>query len=437
MTEPNYDIAYFDVHVFCCINEREAGHPRGSCSQKNALDLQGYMKSRVKEMGIGSVRINKSGCLDRCELGPVLVIYPQGDWYAYSTEQDIDEIIDSHILNGERVERLALSAEQKFPLDLESRTLKLKVTRVSNETKLIKRIELMTKDGKTLPEFTAGAHIDIDTGEGPGKSYSLAGDPAETNKYVLGVLKEPGGDGGSVWLHDHVSEGGSLMVSSPTNTFPLVNDAASYILIAGGIGITPLLSMGYTLRQSGADFHLHYCTKSQQETAFAEEVKQVFGDNVTFHHDGGDPKRGINLDSVLQERPEGAQLYLCGPAPLMEAARKAAENWPEESVHFEYFKTPDSPEGTENQAFDIFMTRRGEALHVPADKSILDVVRAAGINHPSSCEVGNCGSCSTRLVSGPADHRDNVLSDEQKAANDRIMICCSRAAADETLLIEL
>ena len=437
MSEPNYDIAYFDIHVFCCTNQREAGHPRGSCSQKNAVDLQGYMKSRIKELEIGSVRINKSGCLDRCELGPVLVIYPEGAWYTYSSKQDIDDIIENHILSGERVSRLALSAEQQKPLDLDSKIIRLKVDKVIDETDLIRRIELVSNDDNPLPEFTAGAHVDIPTSSGQGKSYSLAGDPADTSRYTLGILKEVDGDGGSVWMHESVKEGMILKTSTPLNTFPLAEDAAEYILIAGGIGITPLLSMGYELRQKGAKFHLHYCTKSIAETAFVKEVKQVFGKQVTFYHDGGDPLRGIKLEDVIGKRPEGAYLYLCGPVGLMDAARGAAKEWPADTVQFEYFRNPEASLENENQPFDIFLTRRGEGLHVPADKTILDMLRLVGINHPSSCEEGCCGTCSTRMVSGKADHRDTVLNDQQKAANEKIMVCCSRAIEGETLLLDL
>lgn len=440
MSQSRYDIPFYDIHVFSCINQRPADHPRGCCAGKGSVELQEYMKQKVKSLGLGSVRTNKSGCLDRCELGPVMVIYPQGAWYTYATEQDIDEIIDKHILGGERVERLALAVDQKPAKERSDDEFLLKVVNVEDLTTGIKKFELTSPDGIELPAFTAGSHIDVEAGDGEWRSYSLANSPAETGRYVIAVLNEPDGTGGSTWMHENVYAGGTVHVKNPLNNFPLSEEATEHLFIAGGIGITPILSMGHRLKEIGAKAHLHYCSKSKIDMAFREDVKDIFSDNVSFHHDGGNPAKGINLSEVLATPAAGCHVYVCGPLGLMGAVQEATRDWPEGSVHFEYFKSPDddTADGKNTDvAFDIFLSRQGEAFHVPADKTILEVLRAANLSHPSSCEEGLCGTCSTRLVSGKADHRDNVLSDAQKAANKTIMVCKSRAMPGETLILDL
>ena len=428
---------FYEIHVFCCINERPPDHPRGCCSARGSVDLQGYMKARAKDLGIASIRVNKSGCLDRCELGPTMVIYPEAVWYTYKNHADVDEILERHIVGGKPVERLLLDVDQEAPEPEAGRELRLCVTDIRNLTPDIRMFELGAADGGDLPAFDAGAHIDVTTGSGLMRSYSLANDPAERHRYVLAVLHEPGGDGGSVWMNNDLAVGDDLAALGPLNSFALAEGAGQHILVAGGIGITPILAMGYRLRRLGAPAALHYCTRSLEQTAFAEEVREAFGNGVTFYHDGGDPSKGIQLDAVLGTRPDGAHLYVCGPTGLLEAARRAARDWPEETVHFELFKSPDVPAGRTEESFEIVLAQRSMTLTVPPDKSILEVVRAAGVEVESMCEEGICGTCRTGLLGGRADHRDAVLEVAEKAANEAIMVCCSRALAGETLILDL
>ena len=302
---------HYQTHVFCCVNERAADHPRSCCSARGSVALRDYMKTRAKELGIDNIRVNSSGCMERCELGPTLVIYPEGVWYHYETKEDVDEILDRHIINSERVERLLLKPGQKFPEPRAEETLTLNVANIRQDTPDITVMDLVAAAGE-LPVFTAGAHIDVFANGDRRRSYSIASDPKERSHYTIGILREAERRGGSVWLHEKVKEGDMLKITPPLNNFPLQEDAAQHILIAGGIGITPILAMGYRLVDLGAKFTLHYCTRSSEQTAFMEEVTRVFGDNVVFHHDGGDPAKGIDLDQVLSRRPDGAQLYLCG-----------------------------------------------------------------------------------------------------------------------------
>jgi vanillate O-demethylase ferredoxin subunit len=428
----------YEHHVFCCMNERPAGHPRGCCAARGSIELRGYMKARAKELGLPKVRINASGCLERCELGPTMVIYPEAVWYSYDSKEDVDEILERHLLRGERVERLLLDPDQTLPRPKEKRTLALKVTAVKPLTAEIKMIELADPEGAELPAFEAGAHIDVFTGNGLRRSYSLANDPKERHRYVIGVLRETDSRGGSTWIDDKVKTGDSLMVTPPLNDFGLEESASEHVMIAGGIGITPLLSMGHRLRELGAKVTLHYCTKSPAETAFAEEVKAVFADDVVFHHDDGDPSRGIELAKVLADPPAGAVLYLCGPLGLMDAAREAAARWwPEDSVLYELFKPSTKANQWVNEPFEIYLSRHKRALTVPADKTILDVVRDDGIDLDSSCEDGLCSTCRVRLLGGQAEHRDSALSAKEKASNGWIITCSSRAKPGETLILDL
>lgn len=435
-SQPNDPALYYERHIFCCVNVRPDGHPRGCCSARGSVELRNYLKAKAKDMGVKKLRVNQSGCMERCELGPTMVIYPEAVWYTYGSTDDVDEILERHIIGGEIVERLRLDVDQRVPKPKVSQELKLRITDITELTPAVKRFELRAADGGELPAFEAGAHIDIVTECGR-RSYSLANDSGERDRYVLGVLRETDGSGGSAWMHENVSAGDTLAVMPPLNNFPLDPDAVEHLLIAGGIGITPILAMGHALKAKGAKWTLHYCTKSPGETAFLDEVKDVFGDNVVFHHDGGDPAKGIKLDQVLGHHSDGTHLYICGPSGLLQAVRAASGHWPEGTVHFELFAPGDRPAPPPNEAFEIVLSRRKTTLEVPTDKSILEVVREYGLEVDSSCEDGICSTCRTRLLGGVAEHRDDVLSDKEKAENRAIMICISRAKAGEKLILDL
>lgn len=428
----------YDIHVFCCINEREQGHPRSSCAARGAIELHKYMKARSKELKNLRIRVNKAGCLDRCELGPVLVIYPEATWYRFDSKENIDEIIESHIIGGTPVERLLLAADQKVPAHINEPRLRLRVERISRLTSGIRMFELVDENSSELPSFTAGSHIDVFTGNDLRRSYSLANAPEQRHRYEIAVLRESDGRGGSAWMHDSLACGDVIEAIEPKNHFPLDEEAGQHLLIAGGIGITPLLSMGRRLSELGREAILHYCTRGPETTAYAKDVKEVFGDRVVFHHDGGDPARGIDLENVLATPQEGASLYVCGPSPLIDAVRAAAAHWPEGTVHFERFgPAPEIQHSSDEEAFDIILSRQGKTLTVPPGKSILDIVTEAGIEVESACQEGVCGCCEIRLLGGEAEHRDSFLSDDDKKHNRAIMVCSSRARKGETLILDL
>lgn len=429
---------FYQTHVFCCVNQRPAGHPRSCCADRGSKELHAYMKARAKELGIADIRVNQAGCLERCELGPALVIYPEGVWYGYETREDVDEILSRHVLGGEVVERLALLPDQRLPRPRLRVPFKVKVELVENLTPDVIRVDLIAADGASLPPFEAGAHIDVITGGGHHRSYSLANDPAERHRYVLGVLRERNGRGGSAWMHEHLEVGMTLEVFAPINNFPLVESAFEHLLIAGGIGITPLKAMAHRLASIGARYTLYCCTRTAQHTPFHKELRQFCGENVVFVHDSGEPSRGLDLKSLLAEPHEGRHVYVCGPPGLLAAARAATAHWASDRVHFERFVAAAAgTHSTDDQPFEIQLSRHARTLTVPAGQSILDTLRAAGIAMDSSCEEGLCGTCKLRLIAGTVDHRDEILTPEEKTRGDTIITCVSRAAAGSKLVLDI
>ena len=323
--------------------------------------------------------------------------------------------------------------------------IKLRVTDIQKLTTHIKKFEFKLADGGQLPTWEAGSHIDFKIGDHMRRSYSLANNPGDTERYVTAILRETHGSGGSKYMHDEVSVGDELtIVEPPTNLFPLNEDAKRHLLLGGGIGITPLRSMGCRLRELGADFHLHYCTKSKEETAFYDDIIEIFGkDGVTFHHDGGDPLKGINLQDVLGTQNEGQHLYICGPGGLINAARDAASHWRDETVHFELFASTnldqksseigDSKEG--DQPFEVELKQSGISFTVPADKTIIELLWANNVDVMYACEDGWCGNCKVGLISGKVDHRDEFLDESDR--DDFIQVCVSRAMPGEKLVLDI
>jgi phthalate 4,5-dioxygenase reductase subunit len=312
--------------------------------------------------------------------------------------------------------------------ELERPSLLLRVCDVSAETPDISRFELRAPDGADLPEFSAGAHISVRAPNGLIRKYSLCNEPAERDRYVIAVLREATGRGGSASMVADVHEGDDILVSPPRNDFPLVNSPAGYTFIAGGIGITPILSMMRHLNSSnGPKFKLYYCTRSKQETAFYNELSAPeFRGQVVMHHDGGDLTKALDLWPAL-ENPKG-HVYCCGPRGLMESVRDMSGHWNASSVHFEAFSESEAHKPND-RPFHVRLARSCALLDVPADKTILETIRAAGHDAPSSCESGSCGTCKTALLAGEADHRDLVLSPNERGSH--IMICVSRAKSDE------
>jgi vanillate O-demethylase ferredoxin subunit len=309
-----------------------------------------------------------------------------------------------------------------------SEHLDVRVKRIHDAAEDIRTYEFIDPRKAELPPFTAGAHLDVHLPNGLVRQFSLCNDPGETHRYVVAVLREPAGRGGSACMHDAVREGDDITVTAPRNNFPLHEDAKRHLLIAGGIGITPMLAMARRLNALGADYTLHYCTRSPEKTAFrAELMDEPFARHVAFHHDGGDPAKGLDVRALLAEVEDGTHVYCCGPIGLMHAVTAATEHWPMGTVHFEFFAADPSVDEGPHESFEVEIASTGAVYQIPPDKSVLDVLREQGFDIDSSCEEGLCGTCIVDVLEGEPDHRDLVLDDEEKASNKLMTTCCSRA----------
>jgi vanillate monooxygenase ferredoxin subunit len=307
-------------------------------------------------------------------------------------------------------------------------SLAVKVVRKRLEAQDIASFELARADGAPLPAFSAGSHIDVQVPTGLTRQYSLCNDAAEQYRYRIAVLRDPASRGGSVAMHDGVNEGDVIHISEPKNHFAL-HPAPRSVLLAGGIGVTPLLCMAQRLAAVDADFVLHYCTRSPERTAFREEIgSRPFAGRVRFHFDSGPPSQRLNLDSALKNPDGQARLYVCGPAGfighVVDAAK--ARGWPADHIHLEYFSAAPQETGAD-QAFEVKLASTGKIVAVAAGQTVVQALQAHGVEILTSCEQGVCGTCITRVLEGQPDHRDLYFTDEEHAKNDQFTPCCSRS----------
>lgn len=296
---------------------------------------------------------------------------------------------------------------------------------IQQETPLIKSFEIRRKDGGDLPSFTPGAHIRIQTPSGLERKYSLTNSAEETDRYLISVKREELGRGGSKSLWDDARVGDAVSISEPSNAFALVEKAKSYIFIAGGIGITPLLSMIRTMGElPHAPWKLYYLTSNRENTAFLDELSSgQYPGKVVIHHTNGKPNNRFDLWPVLEKENTG-HVYCCGSAGLMEEVRDMSGHWNPANIHFESFDDA-VPVKPDDVPFQVRCANAKIEVEVPVGKSILQVLREQGIDVPYSCESGTCGTCKTEMLAGEADHRDFVLLPEEQS--HKIMICVSRA----------
>jgi len=311
------------------------------------------------------------------------------------------------------------------------------VLRKKQEATGIFSYELARPDGAALPGFSAGSHIDVTVPGGLTRQYSLCNDATEQHRYRIAVLRDPTSRGGSVAMHDQLKEGDTVQISEPRNHFPLVH-AQKTLLFAGGIGVTPLLCMAQRLSHIGADFTLHYCTRSPDRTAFRDEIdNSPFAANVAYHHDDGDAAQKLDLAKVIAKPDPGTHLYVCGPTGFIDWVVKTAQQqgWPSDHVHLEYFGA--APQDTTgDQAFQVKIASSGQVYEVPADKTVTTALLEHGVEILVSCEQGVCGTCITRVLEGECDHRDLYFTDEEKAKHDQFTPCCSRAKS-KILVLDL
>jgi len=292
-------------------------------------------------------------------------------------------------------------------------------------------LTLVAADGGALPAFTAGAHVDVHLPGGLVRQYSLSNDPAETHRYVLGVLREAQSRGGSRAVHE-LAPGQTLQVSMPKNHFPLAAQARRSLLIAGGIGITPILAMARQLASEGAAFEFHYAASSAERMAFRADIEASDWAEAAQFHVGHER---LDVKQLLAAQTGDVHVYVCGPKRLIDAVTDAAQGlgWATERVHREFFAGVDAAPTGQDRAFEIEL-RSGQIITVPADRSAAHALIAAGVPLLTSCEQGVCGTCLTRVIAGQPEHRDLYLTPEEQAANDQFLPCCSRALSDRLLL---
>ncbi|MDM0078760.1 PDR/VanB family oxidoreductase [Variovorax sp. J2P1-59] len=307
--------------------------------------------------------------------------------------------------------------------------MKVRVAARIEEADGVCSFELVAEDSSALPAFSAGAHIDVHVAPGLIRQYSLSNDPAERHRYRIAVLRETTSRGGSAGMHDAVRPGDLLRVSEPRNHFPLV-DAPRSLLLAGGIGVTPILAMARALHSQARDFEMHYCGRSASRMAFLEELASAgFAGSVVVHVDDV-PAQMFDAEHVLARPDSDTHLYVCGPNGFMEHVLGTAKRlgWRDANLHREYFAGVTTALASDG-SFEVRVASTGLSCQIPAGKTVIEVLAAHGVEIPTSCEAGVCGTCLTRVLEGKPDHRDSFLTDAERAANDQFTPCCSRASS--------
>jgi vanillate O-demethylase ferredoxin subunit len=315
-------------------------------------------------------------------------------------------------------------------------TRPVRVARKWQEAHRVFAFELEDVSGRPLPSFSAGSHIDVHLPRGMTRQYSLCSLENENGRYEIAVQQEINSRGGSEELCVSVHEGDTLEVSDPRNHFPL--QPADYtLLLAGGIGITPLLCMAQRLATIRAPFELHYCTQTRDRTAFFDRIgRSTYASNSFFHFDDGDNSQKLDIATVLALPGSAKHLYVCGPPGFLEFVRDGARvgGWASDNVHFEYFSPPTDGVQAGSTGFQVVIASTGQSVMVAADEPVTEALARIGVDIPRSCEVGVCGTCLTRVLEGIPDHRDYFLSDAQRAANDSFLPCCSRSKSARLVL---
>ena len=311
-------------------------------------------------------------------------------------------------------------------------TLKLELETTEDISDRVRRFTFVSADGSALPAYSAGAHLDFDLG-GLTRSYSLVDfTPPEVTPaaYRIAVQREDGGDGGSRAMHA-LTPGARLSASAPKNDFALHDGPAPALLIAGGIGVTPIISFATELTRRGTPFAFHYATRTEALCTFRAALQTSFGDALSLWFDDTNP---IDLAALVNAAPTGAHVYCCGPKGMIEAVRERAEaaGIPKDHIHFELFTSPASHDG--DQPFEVELASSGQVFTIPADKTIIEVLEAEGVDVMYDCQRGDCGICQTEVISGTPDHRDVVLSEAERSSGKVMQICVSRAKSDRLVL---
>jgi ferredoxin-NADP reductase len=309
--------------------------------------------------------------------------------------------------------------------------MSLLVHSLTHESAGVLSVELVDPGGAALPPWEPGAHLDLQLPGGLSRQYSLSGDPADRSRYRLGVLREDAGRGGSAYVHDTLRPGHHVEVGGPRNHFRL-EPAASYLFVAGGIGITPILPMLAQATAASATWTLVYGGRTAASMAFTAELA-AYGDRVTLWPQ--DTHGLLDLAGLLGTPRPGTLVYACGPEPLLAAVEDRMRAWPSEALHVERFSAPVvAHDPAADDAVEVVLAESGRTLLVPPERSVLEVLLEAGVDVLHDCQEGICGSCEVKVIEGEVDHRDHVLSEPERAANGCMMVCVSRACGKRLVL---
>ncbi|MEO0976590.1 MAG: cytochrome P450/oxidoreductase [Pseudomonadota bacterium] len=329
--------------------------------------------------------------------------------------------------NPERRNPAIARGDRHFPVGPPLRrdiARKVKVAGVRREAEDILGLTLVDSRGRALPNWSAGAHVELSTG-GYDRKYSLCGQPG-SGSYDLAILREANGRGGSAFLHDTIEDGMELRLRGPHNLFRLDESAEHYVLVAGGIGITPIIAMADRLKALGKSYQVHYCGRGRTSMAFLHRLERDHGSRLLVH--AGDEGQRADLAQIVNGIPEGGQIYVCGPERLITAAEHLSAHLPDGSFHFEFFAAGSAGlDPAVEKGFEVSLADSGLTLSVAADETLLDAILAAGIDIACDCREGLCGSCEVTVLEGEVDHRDMVLTRSERSGNTRMMSCCSRS----------
>ena len=288
-------------------------------------------------------------------------------------------------------------------------------------------------DGAPLPAYKPGAHIDLHLPNGLVRQFSLVVPDSDHESYAVGVKRDENSRGGSRYIIDEMKVGDEIKISAPRNTFPLVEDAEQVTLFAGGIGITPIWCMVQELAAHKRAWKLHYACRSRADMAFLEKLKQ-FGPEFVHLHFDDEAGSVLDIAAAMAATPANAHLYCCGPNPMLKAFEAAAAGRPRSNIHVEYFTPKEEAAGAPLGGFWVELARSGEEYYIPEGKKILEVLYEAGVDVDYSCELGICGACETKVISGIPEHHDSVLSEEEQASNTKVMICCAGCKTERLVL---
>lgn len=311
----------------------------------------------------------------------------------------------------------------------------VRVTQIRDEAEDIKSFRLESETGLALAEATPGSHIGVWVRNDLVRHYSICNVKQRPQHYRIAVKLELGSRGGSERMHG-LREGDLLEISEPRNNFSLIEGARKYLFFAGGIGITPILAMVQALEARGANYHLHYFTRSLEQTAFHDKLSAAqFATKVSFHHGVEPGAVRFFLLELLKKTEPGTHLYMCGPRPFMEAVEEAARLLlPSHAIHREYFSADATALEGPREEFEVEFARSGKSFLVEGGSSILEVLNDNGIKVEYSCQEGVCGTCLTSVLEGEPDHRDSFLTDNERKLGDRMLVCVSRSRSAKLVL---